>query len=126
MLFRIEVNEAYQENNRDVEHESNRCIQEEREDADVVDRLHGHAGDLGNKSNNTVHRSASRSEVVKRDQGVHLEFGRAQKTLDHGQSDGLKRDSTNLVEETQQVEFDLSERGNDDTNDDERDVAKSL
>ena len=83
-------------------------------------------GYFSDEGNTCVHDSASRSEVVKRDQRVHLEFRRAQQALNHGETDGFEGDTTNLVDESDQDEFDLPKRSNDDTDYNERDIAQGL
>jgi len=46
--------------------------------------------------------------------------------LDHGETDGLKEDTSCLEKESSQDKLDLTERGNDDTNDNEGYVEKEL
>ena len=87
---------TYQEDDGDVKHEGAETVEEEGEKANVVDLGHGASGNLPDQSDNTVHDSADGSKVVQRDQRVHLEVSRAQKSLDHGKSERLKDDTTYL------------------------------
>ena len=72
---------TYQENNRNVEHEGNGRINEEREAADAVDVIHGQDRQLGEQADYAVHDCAGRSIVVERDKGIHLEFRGAEQSL---------------------------------------------
>lgn len=117
---------AYQKNDRNVQAEGDQAVQEEGEEADIVDLSHRDLGNLPDKSHTQVHGSADRGEVVQRDQRVHLVLGRAQQTLDHGKAEGLEDDACNLVEEANKDELDLAERGNHDTDNDRRDVQEDL
>lgn len=117
---------TYQEDNRHVQHERNNGVGQQREDTDVVHVVHGEVGNLEEQSSDTVHDSADGSEVVQGNQRVHLELSGAQQTLNHDQTDGLEDDTTELEEETDQDEPDLTERGDDDTNDDGGDVHQDL
>jgi hypothetical protein len=123
---RIGETETYQENNRDVETEGNHGVEQEGEVTDAVKVSPGHGWNLDNQGNDTVHDGTSGGEVVEGNQRVHLELGRREKALDHGQANGLEDDTGDLEEETDHDELDLAERGNDDTNNDERDVSESL
>lgn len=116
--------ETYQEHNGNVEHEGAKTVEEEGEETNVVDLLHGASGNLPDQGNNTVHDGADGSKVVQRDEGIHLVVGRAQKSLDHGQSESLKDDTTNLEQDTSQDEVNLAEGGNDDTDDNGRDIEE--
>lgn len=118
--------DTYQENDRDVETEGNHGVEQESEVTDAVEVSPGHGWDFSDQSDDSVHDGASGSKVVERDQGVHLELGRRKKALDHGQANGLENDTSTLEEETEHDELDLSERGDDDTNNDERDVSEGL
>ena len=120
------TNVTYQENDRDIETESNHGVQQEGEVANAVKVSPGHGGNLDKQSDNSVHDGASGSKVVERDQRVHLELGRREKALHHGQANGLENDTGDLEEESEHDELDLAERGNDDTNNDERHVSESL
>lgn len=117
---------THQEDNGDVEQESDQGVAKERESADAVDIGHGQAGEFAEQTDNTVHDGAGRGVVVQRNKRVHLELGGAEQTLDHDEAHGLENDTAGLVEETDHVELDFTERGNDDTDDDERDVAEGL
>lgn len=116
--------ETYQEHNRHVEQESAGTVEEEGEQANVVNIVHGHPGDLPEEGHHAVDEGAYGGEVVKGDQGVHLELGRAQEALHHGESEGLKGDASDLVDDTDPDELDLAERGDDDTNNNNRDVEE--
>lgn len=115
---------TYQEHNGNVEHEGAKTVEEEGEETNVVDLLHGASGNLPDQGNNTVHDGADGSKVVQRDEGVHLVVGGAQKSLDHGQSESLKDDTTNLEQDTSQDEVNLAEGGNDDTDDNGGDIEE--
>ena len=117
---------TYQEYNRDVEHEGAETVEEESEKTDVVDLSHGATGNLPDQGNDTVHDSTDRSKVVKRDKGVHLVVSRAQKSLNHGQSKSLEDDATDLEKYTGQDKVNFSHGGNDDTDDDGRNVEELL
>ena len=117
---------TYQEHNRDVEQESAQSVEEEREETDVVNLIHAELGKLPEQGDHTVHHGADGSEVVQRDQGVHLELGRAQETLNHGKTQGLEDDASDLVDDSDPDKLDLSHRGDDDTNDDDRDIKEHL
>jgi hypothetical protein len=127
-MFRVPIiiGSTYQKNDRDVEHESAKTVQEECEETDVVDIIHGALRNLPDQSNNTVHDSTDRGEVVHGYQGVHLEVSRAEQALDHGKSKCLKDDTTNLVQDSDEDKVNLANRGDDDTDDDGRDIEKLL
>lgn len=88
--------------------------------------VHGDVGEFQEQSNGTVHDSTNGGEVVQRDHGVHLEIGGAEQTLHHDQTGGLENDTTNLEQETDHVELDLTEGGNDHTNHNDGDVGQNL
>ena len=92
----------------------------------MVDLVHGDLGHLPEQRNQTVHGGADGSEVVQRNQGVHLELGRAQEALDHGETESLKDDAGDLVDETDPHKLDLADRGDDDTDDNGRDIEEDL
>lgn len=117
---------TYQENHRYVQGECDHGVGKEWEVANVLNVCHGHLWDLKQKSSDTVHDGASWCKVVKRDKRIHLEFGRRQQTLDHGETDGLEDDTGDLKEETSENELDLAKGSNDNTDDDQRDVSESL
>ena len=117
---------THQKHHRHIEQECNSCVCQKSETTNSVDICHRHVGNLAKQADNAVHKSASRSVVVEGNEGVHLEFGGAEKSLDHNQSDSLKDDATTLVQESSQDELDFTKRGDNDTNDDEGDVAESL
>lgn len=83
-------------------------------------------GDLEEEGNDTVHNGAGGCKVVQRDEGIHLELGRAEQTLNHGQTNGLEAQTEDLVDEADHDEFDLTNGCNHDTDDDERDIAQGL
>ena len=116
--------QTHQKHDRDVEHKGAGAVEEEGEQADVVDLGHRAPGDFPGERHHAVHEGAYGSEVVQRDKGVHLELGRAQEALHHGQAESLKGDACDLVDDTNPDKLDLAERGNDDTDDDDRDVQE--
>lgn len=115
---------TYEEHDRHVQHEGNHGVGKQSPDTDVVDVVHGEVGNLEEQSGDTVHHSANRSKVVQRDDGVHLVLGRAEKALHHDQSGGLKDDTTNLEQESNKYELDLTDRSNDDTENDDAHVKE--
>lgn len=92
----------------------------------MVDLVHGDLGDFPDEGNTSVHQSTDRGEVVHRHKGVHLEVGRAEKSLNHGKTEGLENDTSNLVQNTDENEMNLAEGGDDDTDDNGRDVEELL
>lgn len=92
----------------------------------MVNLSHGDLGELPNQRNRAVHDGADGGEVVERNQRVHLEVGGAQESLDHGKSEGLKDDTSNLVHDTNNDEVDFAHRRNDDTDDNGGDVEELL
>lgn len=117
---------TYQEDHRDVKHKGNRGIGEEGEATDTVDVIHCQDRKLGEQANQAVHNRAGRRIVVKRDERIHLELGRTEQTLNHGQTDSLEDDTADLEEEADHDELDLANGGNDDTEDDEGHVAQGF
>lgn len=117
---------TYQEDDRDVEKERAQSVQEEGEQANIVHVVHGATRDFPGDSHDEVHDGADGREVVKRDQRVHLVVGRAEKTLDHGQTQSLENDAADLVDDTDPDELDLADRSNDHTNDNDRYVQEDL
>jgi hypothetical protein len=65
---------AYQEHNRNVQSECNKSVQQENKVSNLLDVSPGHLGHLDDQADDSVHDSASRREVVKRDERVHLEL----------------------------------------------------
>jgi hypothetical protein len=118
--------ETYQEDDRDVQEEGAETVQEEGAETDGVDLRHAHARNLPDESDKAVHGSADGGKVVERDQRVHLVLGRAEQSLDQVEADGLEHDTTKLVEETNPDKLDLAKGGNDDTDDNGRDVQQNL
>lgn len=78
---------------------------------------------LDDERSKPIHDGTSWSKVVERDEGVHLELGAREQTLHHDKAGSLEDDTSDLVEETSHVELNLSVRCNDDSNDDEGDIA---
>lgn len=117
--------QTYQENDRNVEHESNHGVCKQSEIANVLNVKHRHLGHLDNQSDNAVHNGARRGKVVQRDQWVHLELGGREKALNHVQTDGLESDTTELEEHTSDDKFDFTSRSNNDTDNNDGDIAES-
>lgn len=88
--------------------------------------VHGDMGEFQEQSNDTVHDGTDGGEVVQRNHGVHLKVGGAKQTLYHDQTGGLENDTTELEQETDHVELDLTEGGNDHTDHDDGDVGQDL
>lgn len=118
--------DTHQQDDGDVEQEGAHAVDEEGEETNAVDLSHGDLGDLPGEGNDQVDGGTDRGEVVQGHEGVHLEVGRAQQPLDHGQAKGLEDDATDLIENADQHEFDLSDGGEDDTKDDDADVQEHL
>lgn len=118
------THETYQENDRDVEQESNAGISEERDESDTVNVDHGQSWQLGDHKDAGVDDGAGRGVVVERNEGVHLEVRTAEQTLDHDQANGLENNASDLEEETNHDKFDLAQRSDNDTDDDEGNVAE--
>jgi len=78
------------------------------------------------KRHNTVHDGASWSKVVERNQRVHLELCRAEQALYHGKTDSFEENAEKLEDDSNEDELELTSGRNDDTDDNERDVAESL
>lgn len=76
------IEQTYQEDDRHIKQECAKSVQEECEETNVVNLSNGDLGDFPSKRNNTVHDSADRGKVVKRDKGVHLVLSRAEQGLD--------------------------------------------
>lgn len=117
---------TYQEDDGDIETESDHCVGQKSDVANTVKVGPSHVGNLNDEGDNAVHNGASGGEVVQRDQGVHLELGRRKQALDHGQADSLEDDTGTLEQETEHDELNFTDRGNNDTNDDEGNVAERL
>lgn len=117
---------TYQEDNRDVEEESDRCVGKQSEHADAVNVSHGHRGQLSEEQNAAVDDSASGSVVVEGDERVHLEIRTAEQALDHDQADSLKSDTGALEEEANHDELDLTHGGDNHTDDNEGHVSERL
>lgn len=88
--------------------------------------VHGDVGEFQEQSDDTVHDSTDGSEVVQRNHGVHLEVGGAEQALHHDQTGGLENNTTDLEQETDHVELDLTEGGNNHTNHNDGDVGQNL
>lgn len=119
-------NITYQKNNRGVKKESNQRVGNESHDTKRVNIVHSHAGDIGEESNDAVGNGAGGSVVVQGDERVHLELSRAEQALDHDEAQGLKDDTGTLDEETEHVELDLAERSDNNTKDNDTDIAEGL
>lgn len=87
---------AYQKDNRDVQSKGDGGIEEQSEDAHIVDIAHTHLGHFHEQSDDSVDRSTGRCVVVERDQWVHLELGRRENTLHHDESDRLEDNASHL------------------------------
>lgn len=116
----------YQEDDRDVEEESAEAVEEECEQADVVDFLHGAFGYLPEEGNDEVHDGANWGEVVQGHEWVHLVIGTVQDALNQVESEGFKNNAADLVDKPDPDKLDLADRGNDNANDDNRDVKEPL
>jgi len=117
---------TYQEDNRNVQRERDESVQQEDKVSNLLNVGPGHVGHLDEQADDSVHDSASRREVVKRDERVHLELGGREKLLDHDQTSGLESNTSKLEEESNHDELDLAVGGDDHTQNDEGDVAQGL
>lgn len=68
---------THQQHHGDVQQESAETIEEEREQANVVNLIHSDLGNLPAEGHKEVHDSADRSEVVDGHNRIHLVLGRA-------------------------------------------------
>lgn len=87
---------TYQKHHGNVKHEGDQGVKDEGHDTQGVDIVHSHAREFSEEHDHTVGNRAGRGKVVDGNQGVHLEFGRAEETLDHDQAQSLEDDTTNL------------------------------
>lgn len=115
---------TYQEHDRDIKHKGTATVKEEGEETNVVNLVHGNLGDLPGESNHTIEDSTDGGEVVDGDKRVHLEIGRVEQTLNHGETESLEHDTSELKQDTDKDEVKLANRGNDDTNNDGRNVEE--
>jgi hypothetical protein len=92
----------------------------------MVDLGHADLGDFPHERNHKVHGCADGREVVHRDQGIHLELGRAQEALDHGKPKGLANDAGNLVDDANPDKLDLANGSDDDTDNNGGDIEEDL
>lgn len=118
--------ETNQKHNRSVQQESHQGVGNKSHNTKRIDVIHTHAGEIGEEGDNAVGDSAGGGVVVQRDEGVHLELGRAQQTLDHDQTQSLEDDTGDLNDEAEHVELDLTEGGDHDTDDNDAHVAQGL
>jgi hypothetical protein len=102
------TNYAYQEYNRNVQHESAHSVCKQSPESNVVKIAHGHLWDFPDKCYHKVHDGTNWREVVERHQWVHLEFGGAEKTLNHDNTDGLEDDTSDLEQDTNDNEVNFS------------------
>jgi hypothetical protein len=86
-----------QEHDSNVQSKSDRRIGNEVPHSNAVDVMHGHLWNFKEQGSDTVHNETCGSEVVKRHEGVHLELGGAEKSLNHDQTDRLEDSSKDLV-----------------------------
>lgn len=117
---------ADQQNDGSIEKESNERVGNESTDSETVDVTHGDAGKIGEEGDKAVGDSAGGGVVVEGDQGVHLELGGAEQTLDHNETESLEDDTGDLDDETKSIKLDLTEGGDHDTEHDDHDVSKGL
>lgn len=119
-------NITYQKNNRGVKKESNQRVGNESHDTKGVNIVHSHTGDIGEESNDAVGNGAGGGVVVQGDERVHLELGGAEQALDHDEAQGLEDDTSTLDEEAEHVELDLAKGSDNDTKDNDSDIAEGL
>jgi hypothetical protein len=118
--------ETYQKDNRGVKKESNQCVGNESHDTKRVNVVHSHARDISEESNDAVGDGTGGSVVVQGDQRVHLELSGAKQALDHDQAQSLEDDTTALDEEAQHIELDLAKRSDNNTDNNDSDIAEGL
>lgn len=124
--WKTKGNESYQKNNGGVKKESNQRVGNQSHDTKRVNVVHSHTGNIGEESNDAVGDGTGGSVVVQGDERVHLELSGAEQALDHDEAQSLEHDTTTLNQETKHVELDLTEGSNDDTEDDDSNVAQGL
>lgn len=83
-------------------------------------------GHLNNECHQAVHDCAHGCKVVEGYEGIHLELGAGEETLDHDEARGLEDDTSDLEEEASHVELNLAVGCNDHTNDNEGNIAECL
>lgn len=116
----------YQKDNRCVKKESNQCVGNESHDTKRVNVVHSHARNIGEESNDAVGDGTGGSVVVQGNKGVHLELSRAEQALDHDKAQSLEDDTTTLDDEAEHVELDLAKGSDNNTDDNDSDIAEGL
>lgn len=117
---------TYQEDHRYVQKESDHGVGQQSEATDAGDILHAHLGHLDDDPCAEVNDGTGGRKVVERHERVHLEVAAAEEALDHDKADGFEDNATALEKEADQDEPDLAEGCDNDTDYDERDIAKRL
>ena len=102
------IEASHQTNTGNVEHEGNKSIKDQHRWASAPDVIDLEAGDLAPQGHHEVGRGADGCEVVKADQGVHLESFGAQHDLNHDQPQGLKDSAADLVHKAHPRELNLA------------------
>lgn len=87
---------TYQKHHGNVQEEGDQSVRDEGHNTQRIDIVHSHARDFSEEHDDAVGNRTSRSKVVNGNQGVHLEFGGAEETLDHDQAQGLEDDTPDL------------------------------
>lgn len=85
---------TYQEYHGDIQHESDQSVDDEREYTNVENIPKCHVGHFDEKCDYSIHKGARRSEVIKRDQRIHLELSGAQESLHQRQTNGFEGDAS--------------------------------
>lgn len=116
----------YQKHNWNVEEECNHGVSNQVENTSIVDVVHGDRRHLSEERSKTVHNSADGSEVIQGDKRVHLELRGAEQALHHDKTGSFENNSCDLVDESNEDELNLSEGGDDNTDNDEGDVEQGL
>ena len=84
------VRNTYQEDDGNVQSKRHGGVGEQSTNAKLVDVRHVQGGKLNHRGDDSVHDSTGGGKVVQRNQGIHLEFGGAEQSLDHDQTDRLE------------------------------------
>ena len=122
----MEMRRAYQEHDRDVQKECYHSVGDQDAKTNPVDIAHMHGGHFDDERCDTIHDGADGCKVVQGHKRIHLELCGAEEALNKRQPNGLKDDTTSLVEESRQNKGDFTIGRNHDTNDDEGNIAEGF
>lgn len=117
---------SYQEYDRNVQHECAHGIGQKGPESNIVEIAHGHGWNFPEKCDAEVHDGTNWSEIVEGYQWVHLELGRAEKSLDHDNSNSLEDDTSNLEQNTNDNKVNFSNGCDHNTDNNEGDVEEGF